>query len=178
MGQVKIFWSWSESRNRSCQDQSHGDHHLAAVHASVVFRPCQVARRSGFIPPFYLVHYMGRRPPKLVVTVVPLSLFAQDHPIRATDFLSTPHCQVSCLCGLLVITMAPIGPCQFFLVMTLPDVSRAISTQNPTQDRSCGRHCMATYHATAGFCPLPVARWAASSLPSGLHLSLGISCPC
>ena len=78
-------------------------------------------------------------------------MFAQAWPSGATIFHSTPHCQVACLGGLLVLTTVPIGPCQVHLVTIFTGASRASSTRSPIQYRSCGRHCVAAFHTTAGF---------------------------
>ena len=84
-----------------------------------------------------------------------VGIFEQARPSGATACRSTPHCQVACICGLLVLTTEPKGLCQVCQLTALPGASRASSTWIPTQGWSCGRHCVTAYHVTTGFSSFP-----------------------
>ena len=119
------------------------------------FRPLQGACRAGFSPFFYRVHSLGFRPSLVIVAVAPSASFSQARPIGSTACRSTPHRQVACICGLLVLTTEPKGLCQVCQLTALPGASRASSTWIPTQGWSCGRHCVTAYHVTTGFSSFP-----------------------
>ena len=120
-----------------------------------VFYPYHTACLSGFSLSFSRVHSLGLRPPLLVVAISPLALFAQDRLSGTTPCRSTPHRQFSRLGGLLVLPTASIGTWQVRLLMTLSGASKDNSTRNPTQDRSCGSHCMSASHVSARFLSSP-----------------------